>query len=233
MSTHIGAKPDDIAEGILLPGDPLRAKFIADNFFEKTTCFNTVRNMLGFTGFYKGKRVSTMGTGMGIPSISIYINELMKDYGVKTLIRVGTCGPMQSNLKLKDVIIAQGACTNNDFNRRVFNASYCPVANFELLRAAYLNTKNVGFNVHIGNVISGDLFYADKTPQFKMWQKYGVLAGEMETAALYTFAKKYDARALAMVTVVETEGEEMSADEREKSLGNMIMLALDTIIEFM
>ena len=234
MSTHIGAKPGDIAEGILLPGDPLRAKYIAENFLEDAVCFNKVRGMLGFTGTYKGKKISAMGTGMGIPSISIYVNELMRDYGVKNLIRIGTCGAMQKDIKMEDVVIAQGACTDNDFNRRIFNGTYCPVADFELLRAAYLNCKKLGLSTKIGNVISGDMFYGENSDRDKMWEKYGVLVGEMEAASLFTYAKKYKARALALLTVSDSQFEEraMTPKEREQSLTNMITLALDTVWEF-
>ncbi len=237
MSTHIGAKPGDIAKGILLPGDPLRAKYIAENFLENPTCFNNVRGMLGFTGTYKGKRVSAMGTGMGIPSISIYINELMRDYGVENLIRIGTCGSMNPNIRMKDIIIAEGACTDNDFNRHVFPGSYCPISDFDLLRTAVLKSKELGIKTWVGNVMSGDMFYGEEEALGgNLWQKYGVLGGEMEAAALLTFAKKYNARALAMVTVSDSSFEEdgnMTPEEREKSLNNMITIALDTICEFL
>lgn len=236
MSTHIGAKPGDIAKGILLPGDPLRAKYIAENFLEDAVCFNNVRGMLGFTGMYKGKRVSAMGTGMGVPSISIYINELFKEYGVECGIRIGTCGAMQPGIRMQDVIIGQGACTDNDFNRRIFPGTYCPVADFDMLRTAYLKVKELGLKAHVGNILSGDMFYpmADD-PRGELWAKYGVLGGEMEAASLYTIAKKYGARALAMVTVSDSQFEEdgnMSPEEREKSLGNMITIALETLCEF-
>jgi purine-nucleoside phosphorylase len=234
MSTHIAAKSGDIAKGILLPGDPRRAEYVAEKFLTRAVCFNRVRGMLGFTGRYKGKRVSVMGTGMGIPSISIYATELMKEYGVENLIRVGTCGGMQDNLGVGDIIAGQGACAGSDFNYHVFPGTYCPVADFDLLRGAYLNAKRLGLTTHVGNILSGDMFYNESDARDSRWKEYGVLGGEMEAAALYTLAKKYKARALALVTVsdVKEGGRNMTSEERERSLGNMISLALDTIIEF-
>jgi purine-nucleoside phosphorylase len=234
MSIHISAKPGDIAKGILLPGDPRRAEFIAGHFLSDAVCFNRVRGILGFTGNYRGKRVSVMGTGMGIPSISIYATELMRDYGVENLIRVGTCGAVQENLGVGSIIVGQGACSNSDFNRHIFPGTYCPLADFGLLRGAWLNVKRSGLKAHFGNIISGDMFYGEDDPREKRWQEYGVLGGEMEAAALYTLAKKYGARALAMATVSDSQfgSRNMSAEEREKSLGDMIGLALETIVEF-
>ncbi|MEG0832403.1 MAG: purine-nucleoside phosphorylase [Oscillospiraceae bacterium] len=236
MSTHIGANPGDIAKGILLPGDPLRAKYIAENFLENPVCFNNVRGMLGFTGTYKGKRISAMGTGMGIPSISIYVNELMRDYGVENLIRIGTCGSMRPEIKMKDVIIAQGACTDNDFNHHVFSGTYAPIADFDLLRTAYKKAGELGIKAWVGNVISGDMFYGeDIVANNPIWENYGVLAGEMEAAALLTLAKKYKARALAMVTVSDSPYDRehaMTPKDREQSLNNMITVALETVAEF-
>ncbi len=236
MSTHIGAKPGDIAKGILLPGDPRRAEYIAKNFLENPVCFNNVRGMLGFTGTYKGKRVSAMGTGMGIPSISIYINELMRDYGVENLIRIGTCGSMNPEIRMRDIIIAQGACTDNDFNHNVFPGTYCPLSDFDLLRTAVKKSKELGIKTWVGNVMSGDMFYGEEEATGgNLWQKYGVLGGEMEAAALLTFAKKYNARALAMVTVSDSSFEEdgnMTPEERQNTLDNMIKIALETVCEF-
>jgi purine-nucleoside phosphorylase len=235
MSVHVSAKPGEIAKGILLPGDPKRAEFIAGKFLSGAVCFNTVRNILGFTGGYKGKKVSVMGTGMGIPSISIYATELMKDYGVEYLIRVGTCGGLQDNLGIGDIIVGQGACTTSDFNYHTFPGVYCPLADYGLLRGVWLNAKRLGITTHFGNILSGDMFYGEEDPRSARWKEYGVLGGEMEGAALYTLAKKYDRRALAMVTVsdVKAGDRNMTAEEREKSLGNMITLALDTIVEFL
>ena len=235
MSTHIGAQPGEISEGILLPGDPLRAKYIAENFLKDPVCFNKVRGMYGFTGTYNGKKVSVMGTGMGIPSISIYANELMRDYGVKYLIRVGTCGALQPEIGLEDLVIAKGACTNSDFNHTVFNGTYCPVADFMLLRTAYLKCAQLGITARVGNVISSDMFYGEEIlANNPIWAKYNVLAAEMETAALYTYAKKYKAQALGMVTVSDSPFTErmLTTEERQNNLNNMIKLALETVAEF-
>ena len=236
MSTHIGAKPGDIAKGILLPGDPMRAKYVADNFLTGAKCFNEVRGMYGFTGDYKGKRISVMGTGMGIPSISIYVNELMRDYDVDYLCRIGTCGSMQPEIGLEDIVISQGACTDSDFNRTVFNGTYCPVADFDLLRAAYLNAKKLSYNVKVGNVVSGDMFYGEPNiVNNPMWAKYNVLAAEMETAALYTYAKKYKKHALGMVTVSDSPftDRQLTTKEREQNLNRMIELALCSVADFL
>ena len=235
MSTHIGAAQGDIAKGILLPGDPLRAKYIAENFLENPVCFNQVRGMLGFTGTYKGKRISVMGTGMGIPSISIYTTELMNDYGVEYLCRVGTCGSMQPEIGLEDVVIAEGACTDSDFNHTIFNGTYCPVADFLMLRSAYKLSKELGISVKIGNVLSDDMFYGeDFVVNNPIWAKYGVLAAEMETAALYTYAKKYHKHALSLVTVSDSPftDRQLTPEERQKNLVNAITLALNTVAEF-
>lgn len=234
MSTHIGAKPGEIAKGILLPGDPMRAKYVADNFLTGAKCFNEVRGMYGFTGDYKGKRISIMGTGMGIPSISIYVNELMRDYDVDYLCRIGTCGTLQPEIGLEDIVLAQGACTDSDFNRTVFNGTYCPVADFTMLRTAYNNAKALGYSVKTGNVVSGDMFYGeDFIVNNPMWAKYNVLAAEMESAALYTYAKKYHKSALSMVTVSDSPFTErkLTTTEREQNLNRMITLALTTVAE--
>ena len=238
MSTHIGAKPGDVAPRILLPGDPLRAKYIAENFLENVKCFHEVRGMLGFTGTYNGVPVSVMGTGMGIPSIGIYCTELFKDYGVKTAMRIGTCGSFREELPLGAIILAEGACTNSDFNHLVFPGSYACIADFELLRAAYLKAKETDVPYAVGNIFSSDMFYAEADPKFAMWEKYGILGVEMEAAVLYTKAKKYDAKALCLVTVSDGKRDKdgnrkiMTSQEREQSLNSMITLALNTIIEF-
>ena len=234
MSIHIGAKPGEVAERILMPGDPLRAKYIAENFLSDVTCYNKVRGMLGFTGTYKGVAVSTQGSGMGIPSFAIYINELFRDYGVKTAMRVGTCGAMRDDVLMKDIILAQGCCTDNDFNHLVFPGTYAPVADFEMLRAAWLVAKNMDKQVKIGNVIAGDMFYMEASPKDDMWAKYGVIAGEMESSALFTYAKKYGARAATLLTVSDSSFAEgkMTSEEREKSLNDAITIALETVIQF-
>lgn len=232
MSTHIGAQQGDIAKGILLPGDPRRAKYIAENFLQDPVCFNNVRGMLGYTGTYGGKRISVMGTGMGIPSISIYITELMREYGVETLIRVGTCGSFKPDIRIKDIILAEGACTTSDINHHIFSGTYCPVADFDLLRTAYQVAGEMGLTTWVGNVLSSDLFYNEElAPGNDIWIKYGVLGVEMEAAALFTLAKKYGCRALALLTVsdsIVTDEEEMTPQQREQSLNNMIEIALKT-----
>jgi len=234
MSIHINAQKGDIADTILLPGDPLRAKYIAENFLEDVTCFNEVRNMLGFTGTYKGKRISVMGTGMGIPSISIYVHELMEEYGVKNLIRVGTCGAIQKDVKVRDVIIAQSASTDSFQNRKLFgNFEYAPTSDFELLLSSYNEAKKKGLEVKVGNVFTADSFY-DEKGDVEMMAKYGILALEMESAALFTISKKFDARALAILTVSDhvLTGEATSSEERQTTFNEMIEVALDAAVPF-
>ncbi len=236
MSTpHNRANPGDIAESILLPGDPLRAKYIAEKFFDEPVLFNDVRGMLGYTGKYNGKRISVMGTGMGIPSISIYVNELIDQYGCKNLIRVGTCGGLLPEMGLKDVAMAIGCCTDSGFLRHIFPGDYAPTANFEMLNTAYDKATEMGIKVHVGLFKSSDLFYfEDIAGGPEMWLKYGVIGVEMEGAALYTAAARGRARALVMASVSDKPGvkEELTSEERERSLDNMITIALNTAGEF-
>ncbi len=229
MSMHIEAKQGEIAERILLPGDPLRAKWIAETFFENPVCFNKVRGILGYTGTYKGERISVMATGMGIPSIAIYVTELMRDYGVKTLMRIGTAGALQEKVKEGDIILAMGTSTTNALNKRLFPGTYCPVADFDLLKTAYNTAKELDINVHVGNVLSDDFFYTpiDFEEFYAKWAEYGVLGMEMEGAALYTIAKKYDCRALMAVSIPE-----MTQSPGASALEKMIKLGLETIIKF-
>ena len=229
MSMHIEAKQGEIAERILLPGDPLRAKWIAETFFENPVCFNNVRGILGYTGTYKGERISVMATGMGTPSIAIYVTELMRDYGVKTLMRIGTAGTLQEKVKEGDIILAMGTSTTNALNKRLFPGTYCPVADFDLLKAAYNTAKELDINVHVGNVLSDDFFYTpiDFEEFYSKWAEYGVLGMEMEGAALYTLAKKYDCRALMAVSIPE-----MTQSPGASALEKMIKLGLETIIKF-
>lgn len=233
MSTHINAKEGAIAETILLPGDPLRAKYIAENFLENPVCYNEVRNMLGFTGTYKGKRISVQGTGMGIPSISIYITELMREYNVQNLIRVGSCGAIQKDIKVRDVILAMSASTDSQVNRKIFGGfmDYAPTANFELLKNAYDAGVKKGLNLKVGNVFSADMFYDDRADH-NLWAQYGILAVEMETSALYTLAAKYGRKALSILTVSDhiLTGEETTAEERQTSFNEMIEVALEAAI---
>ncbi|MGV3465524.1 MAG: purine-nucleoside phosphorylase [Heyndrickxia sp.] len=233
MSIHIGAKENEIAETVLLPGDPLRAKYIAETFLDQVTCYNEVRNMFGYTGTYKGKRVSVQGTGMGVPSISIYINELMQSYNVQNLIRVGTCGAIQKDVKVRDVIIAMTASTDSQMNRLTFGGiDYAPTANFELLKKAYDSGLEKGLNLKVGSVFTADMFYNDNADHEK-WANYGILAIEMETAALYTLAAKYNRKALSILTVSDhiLTGEETSAEERQLTFNDMIEVALESAIK--
>jgi purine-nucleoside phosphorylase len=233
MSVHISAKPGDIAESILLPGDPLRAKYIAETYLEDVTCYNEVRGMLGFTGTYKGKRVSVQGTGMGIPSISIYVNELIREYGVKNLIRVGTCGAMQKDVHVRDVILAQACCTDSSLNQHVFGGfDFAPIADFSLLKTAYEKGTEKGLKLHVGNIFSSDMFYRDDNTYVQKLMDHGVLAVEMETAALYTLAAKYGVKALTVLTVSDhlLTGEVTTAEERQTTFNDMMEIALETII---
>ncbi|AZO94334.1 purine-nucleoside phosphorylase [Halocella sp. SP3-1] len=231
MSTHIAAEKGEIARTILLPGDPMRAKFIADNFLEDPVCYNQVRGMYGFTGTYQGREISVQGTGMGMPSISIYVNELIRDFDVKNLIRVGSCGSFSEKVKIRDIILAIGACTNSRNNQLRFNGQdYAPTANFTLLNKADNIANEKGIEVKVGNVLSSDLFYGDDPDAWQVWSRYGVLAVEMETAELYTLAAKYGVRALSILTVSDSvvTGEATTAEEREKTFTDMIEIALET-----
>lgn len=232
MSTHIDAKKNEIADSILLPGDPLRAKFIAENFLDNPICYNNIRGMLGYTGTYNGKKISVQGTGMGIPSTSIYVNELIIDYGVKNLIRVGTAGAYSSNIKVRDMVIAMTSSTNSAINKIRFNGmDYSPTASFDLLYKAYNEAKSLNIDPKVGNVLTSDSFYNDNKDEWKKWAEYGVLAVEMETSALYTIASKYKANALTILTISDhlVTGEETTASQRESTFTDMIKVALNTI----
>ena len=232
MSTHINAPEGAIAQAILLPGDPLRAKFIAENFLENPACYNEVRGMFGFTGTYKGKKVSVQGTGMGQPSLSIYVNELFQFYNVQTAIRVGTCGAINKNIHVRDTILANSACTDSAIiTQRFGNLHYAPSANFDLLYTAYNKAKENNINVAVGPCASSDLFYDDNS-NWKKWAEYGVLGVEMEAAELYTLAAKYNRKALAILTVSDhiITGEQTTAEERQVTFKDMIKIALETAI---
>lgn len=230
MSIHIGAKEGDIASTVLLPGDPLRAKYIAENFLTDTICYNQVRGMYGYTGTYKGKKISVQGTGMGIPSISIYLNELITSYKAKNLIRIGSCGSMQADIKIRDVVLAMSASTNSHINKIRFNGmDYAPTADFNLLKKAYDIALEKNISVKIGNVLTSDTFYQDDPNSWKHWANYGVLAVEMETAALYTLAAKFKAKALSILTVSDSlvTREETTSEERQKTFSQMVEVALE------
>jgi purine-nucleoside phosphorylase len=233
MSVHIGAKENEIAETVLLPGDPLRAKYIAETFLENAQLYNEVRNMFGYTGTYKGKRISVQGTGMGVPSISIYINELMNSYNVQNLIRVGTCGAIQKDVKVRDVILAMSSSTDSQMNRMTFGGvDFAPTADFDLLYKAYNAGLEKGLNLKVGNVFTADQFYNDNA-ELEKWAKYQILAIEMETTALYTLAAKFDRKALSILTVSDhiLTGEETSAEERQSTFNEMIEVALEAVVK--
>ena len=229
---HISADPGGFAPSILLPGDPLRARHIADNFLSDVTQVNEVRNMLGFTGSYEGVSVSVMGTGMGIPSASIYATELVNEYGVERLIRVGSCGAVTTTVEVRDVILAIGACTDSLVNRtRYGGLDYAATADFWLLRAAADAAEAKGIAVKVGNVHSADLFYNPDPEAFDRMENMGVLAVEMEAAGLYGVAAEHGARALTICTVSDhiRTGEATSSDERESTFNEMVEIALDAI----
>ncbi|AZV43838.1 purine-nucleoside phosphorylase [Peribacillus asahii] len=233
MSVHIGAAPNEIAETVLLPGDPLRAKYIAETFLEDAKLYNEVRNMFGYTGTYKGKRISVQGTGMGVPSISIYVNELISSYNSQKLIRVGTAGAIQKDVKVRDVILAMSASTDSQMNRLTFGGiDYAPTADFDLLRKAYDAGVAKGLQLKVGNVFTADHFYNDNS-DLEKWAKYQILAIEMETAALYTLAAKFGRQALSVLTISDhiLTGEETTAEERQTTFSDMIEVALEAAIQ--
>ena len=230
MSIHIGAEKGQIADKVLLAGDPLRARAIADRFLEDIFEYNSVRGMYGYTGTYNGSRVSIQGTGMGIPSISIYAHELIHEYGVKKLIRVGTCGCIQQDLDLGQVLLAIGACTDSTTNNLAFNGlHYAPTANFQLLRNAYQQAERLGVNCVVGNIFSTDLFYLDHHNRYKPWIDHGVLAVDMETSALYTLAAKSKVKALSILTVSDNiiTGAISSTQDRQEKFMDMMKIALN------
>jgi purine-nucleoside phosphorylase len=229
VSIHIGAKAGQIAEAVLLPGDPLRAQFVAETYLEDPECYSRVRGMLGFTGTYNGKKVSIQGTGMGTPSISIYVHELIAEYGAKRLIRIGTCGALQETLKLGDVVLAQAACTDSAVNRiRFQDCDFAPAASFELLLKAYQAAGKRGVAVRVGTVLTSDIFYSDDPESWKIWARYGVLAAEMETAALYTLTAGHAVQGLSILTVSDSlvTKETASTEQRQHSYTDMMEIAL-------
>jgi len=230
MSIHIGAQKGNIAETVLLPGDPMRAKHIAETMLDNTACFNRVRGMLGYTGIYKGKRVSVMGSGMGIPTLSIYVNELLSEYGVRNIIRVGTCGALLADLRIGDLVLAMSASTDSSINKIRFNGlDYAPTANFDLLLGAYQYAKSHKMNIRVGNILSSDTFYYDDQDWWKKWADFGALVVEMESAGLYTLAAKYSAKALSILTVSDNlvTHVESTSEQREKDFTAMAEIALE------
>ncbi|MDI6103140.1 purine-nucleoside phosphorylase [Actinoplanes sp. NEAU-A12] len=234
MSVHIGGKPGDIAERVLLPGDPMRAKWIAETFLEDAVCYTQVRGMLGFTGTYQGERVSVQGSGMGMPSASIYTHELINEYGVKSVIRIGSCGALAMDLNLGDVIAAIGSATDSNMNRTRFDGlvDYAPVADFGLLRTAVEAAEAQGTPIRVGPILAADAFYTDRPDLYDSLADYGVLAVEMESAAIYTIAARYGAKALTILTVSDhiKRGEAMDSAQREQGFSNMVKIGLATAI---
>ena len=234
MSTpHLETKKGEFAETVLMPGDPLRSKFIADSFLEDVTMVNTVRNMLAYTGYYKGVKVSTMGSGIGIPSCVLYAKELVTEYGVKKLIRVGSCGGIAPEIKVRDVIIAHGASTDSNVNRMRFNNyDYSATADYNLLVNAVKAANKNSIDIHIGNIFTSDFYYHPDPNAYETMDKMGSLAVEMETAGLYGLASEYKVKALSILTVSDhiITGESTTSEEREKTFGDMIKIALESLL---
>lgn len=232
MSLHIGGKKGDVAETVLLPGDPLRARFIAEKMLTDVSCYTEVRGMLGFTGHYRGHKISVQGTGMGLPSISIYTNELIDHYGVKNFIRVGSCGSFQPNIKVRDMILAMSSCSESNFNQKIFRGmDFAPTASFDLLLKAFNWAKSKYPNVHVGSILSADTFYNEDKEEWKLWADYGVMGVDMETSALYTIAARKKCQALSILTVSDcfVTGEQTTSAEREKTFTEMIDIALAAV----
>lgn len=230
---HINAEPGDFADAVIMPGDPLRAKFIAENYLDEVRQVNDVRNMLGFTGRYKGRPLSVLGHGMGIPSCSIYCSELVNSFGVKRLLRAGSCGAVSKKVRLRDIIIAMGACTDSKVNRVRFRGhDFAAIADYELLRTAVAQAERKGLSHHVGNVFSADLFYTPEPEMFELMEKYRVYGVEMEAAGIYGLAAEFGAKALTICTVSDhiVSGERLSAEERQSGFKEMIELVLETAI---
>lgn len=229
-TAHNSAAVGDIAKTVIMPGDPLRAQYIAENFLEDAVCYNKVRGMLGYTGYYKGKRVSVQGHGMGIPSIGIYTYELFNFYDVDNIIRVGSAGSISSKVSVNDIVLAMGACTNSNYGSQYqLNGVFAPTASYHLLKKAEeLANKVDGVNVHIGSVLSSDMFYNDSKDTLS-WNKLGVLAVEMEASALYMNAARAGKNALCMLTISDEllTGHELSSEQRQTGFGKMIQIALE------
>jgi purine-nucleoside phosphorylase len=234
MSTHIAAEPGQIAPHVLMPGDPLRARWIAETFLEDATCYTEVRGMYGFTGTWQGRPVSVQGSGMGLPSISIYLHELFSEYDVQAVTRVGSCGALTEELGLRDMVIASGACTDSSMNRIRFEGfDYAPVADFELLRKAHAAAQDKPVRSKVGLLLSSDSFYHPRPELTTRMAQHGVLAVEMEASALYTLAAQHRRQALAICTVSDhiLTGEETTAAERQETFGHMVEVALSAMLD--
>ncbi|HDZ3743332.1 TPA: purine-nucleoside phosphorylase [Vibrio cholerae] len=230
---HINAQMGDFADVVLMPGDPLRAKYIAENFLDNAVQVCDVRNMFGYTGTYKGRKISVMGHGMGIPSCSIYVTELIKDYGVKKIIRVGSCGAVNEGIKVRDVVIGMGACTDSKVNRiRFKDHDFAAIADYKMVKAAEEAAKVRGIDVKVGNLFSAELFYTPDPSMFDVMDKYGIVGVEMEAAGIYGVAAEYGAKALAICTVSDhiKTGEQTTSEERQNTFNEMIEIALDSVL---
>lgn len=230
MTIHIGAAPGDIAETVLMPGDPYRAKWAAETFLDDAKCINEVRGMLGFTGTWRGNRVTIHGSGMGMPSLSIYANELIRDYGAQTLIRIGSCGGMQEAVQVRDVILAMTASSLSTPSRGIFKElNYAPCADWKLLHAAWAAAERKGTRTHVGGIYSSDVFYDERPDLNEQMTRHGILGVEMEAAELYTVAARHGRRALAVLTVSDhlITGEALPSEDRERSFGDMVEIALE------
>ena len=230
MTIHIGAQPGQIAETVLMPGDPLRAKWAAETFLDAPECVNKVRGMLGYTGTWQGHRVTIHGSGMGMPSLSIYANELIRDYGAKRLIRVGSAGAMQPDVAVRDIVLAQGCTALSTPSRGILReVNLAPLADFSLLMAAHKAAEDRGARVHVGNIYSSDVFYDERPDLNEIMQRHGVLCVEMEAAELYTLAARHGVQALAVLTISDhlLTGDALPSDQREQSFGQMIEIALN------
>ena len=230
MTIHIGAKPGEIAETVLLPGDPYRAKWAAETFLSDAVCVNEVRGMLGFTGTWNGHRVTIHGSGMGMPSLSIYANELIRDYGAKTLVRIGSCGGMQDHVGLRDVVLAMTSSTLSTPSRGIFRElNFAPCADWSLLKAAAEAAERKGVTTHVGGIYSSDVFYDERPDLNEQMVRHGILGVEMEAAELYNLAARHGCRALAVLTVSDHlgTGEALPSEDRERSFGDMVEIALE------
>ena len=229
MSIHIGAAKNEIAETVLLPGDPLRAKYVAENFLESPEQYNSVRGMLGFTGAWKGKRISVQGSGMGQASLLIYVNELIREYGAKTIIRIGSCGSYQPDIKVRDLILAQSASTDSNINKLAFKGmDFAPCADFVLLKRAFDTAESMGLNVHVGGILATDVFYQEDPDAWKLWASYNILGVEMESSALYTICARNKVGALSILTVSDSlaDGSSTTSEERQSTFREMVEIAL-------
>jgi len=235
FSPHIAAQPCDIAKTVLMPGDPNRSKYIAENFLEDAVMFNNIRGVQGYTGYYKGVRVSVMASGMGIPSIGIYSYELYNIFGVENIIRIGSAGSMREDVEIRDVVIGMGACTDTNFAVQYrLPGTFAPIADYGLMSAAVEAAKKIGARYHVGNLLSSDIYYSDDSDANAAWMKMGVMAVEMESAGLYMNAARAGKRALAICTVSNSllTGVEVPPEERENTFSQMVEIALDVAVEY-